>query len=274
MSEQEEATREPQRLRCAEVWGGIDRADTELCSGALEAALFSSAHHGVRGGDIYYLSVCGHDRLTRIVIADVAGHGPVVSKTAEMIYQCLLRHMNEDDGGSLLAELNRDASALGIRAITTAAVLGIYTEDADLRLAYAGHPPALICRRGASHWEPAPYQVRPEPSADIPLAVLDIADYQQQRTTLGRGDRMFIYTDGVLDAPTPDGGRLGLKGLIEVLDAGEDGESVGALKGRVIEAMALDEEGQATHDDVTFLALEVSREVTSDGVQSPLTCAQ
>ena len=66
------------RLQCAEIWGGIRNQDTDVCSAGITASLFSGACDGGKGGDIYYLSVCNSDMLTRIAIADVIGHGRAV----------------------------------------------------------------------------------------------------------------------------------------------------------------------------------------------------
>jgi len=35
-----------------------------------------------RGGDLHYLSVCSQGSIARVVLADVAGHGDVVSAAA------------------------------------------------------------------------------------------------------------------------------------------------------------------------------------------------
>ncbi len=52
------------RMHCGEVWGGIEDADQDLVTAALDASLFSRSTEGGKGGDMYYLSVCGADMLT------------------------------------------------------------------------------------------------------------------------------------------------------------------------------------------------------------------
>ena len=68
------------RLKCSEIWGGIKDTDTEVCTGSLTASLFSSSADGGKGGDIYYLGLCGQETLTRIAVADVVGHGKWYNK--------------------------------------------------------------------------------------------------------------------------------------------------------------------------------------------------
>ena len=61
------------RIRCAEIWGGVHNCDEDILTSGITASLYSAAADGGRGGDIYYLSVCSSDLLTRIAIADVVG---------------------------------------------------------------------------------------------------------------------------------------------------------------------------------------------------------
>ena len=83
------------RIRCAEIWGGIGSRDEDVCSAGILASLYSNAYGGGEGGDIYYLSVCESDKLTRVAIADVAGHGAQVSDVSEWLFHILQAHMND-----------------------------------------------------------------------------------------------------------------------------------------------------------------------------------
>ena len=65
------ATTAPLRIRCAEIWGGILAVDMDMTTAGLSASIFSTAHDGDRGGDMYYVSVCKWDYLTRLAIADL-----------------------------------------------------------------------------------------------------------------------------------------------------------------------------------------------------------
>ena len=60
-----------QEIRCAEIWGGIRNFDTDVCTSGLTASLSAQSASGGKGGDIYFFSVCGADRLTRIAIASL-----------------------------------------------------------------------------------------------------------------------------------------------------------------------------------------------------------
>ncbi len=243
------------QLACAQIWGGIRDEESEVCSAGVTASLFSGACTGGKGGDIYYVSVCSADQLTRIAVADVAGHGPDVSDVSQWLYDALAAHMSDLSCDGVLTELNRLASGHGIRALTTAAVLGFYTGDSNLYYAYAGHAPLLVSRRGSPGFRPAPLDPG-APNANAPLGVLPEADFDQQSQPLASGDRLFVYTDGLVEAPSPEGELFGEKRLVDTLDAAADAP-LADLKRSVLDAARRHAGGGFDHDDVTLVAVEV-----------------
>ena len=58
-----------QRLQCAQVWGGVRNEDVDIRTSCMTASLYSSSADGGKGGDIYFVSVCNHDQLTRVALA-------------------------------------------------------------------------------------------------------------------------------------------------------------------------------------------------------------
>jgi serine phosphatase RsbU (regulator of sigma subunit) len=78
----------------------------------------------------------------------------------------------------------------------------------------AGHPPPRLVRGG---------RVEPvELDADLPLGVDPETVYQVQRLTLEPGDRLVLFTDGVLEA-LPEGGlAYGANRLDDVLLASRE----------------------------------------------------
>ena len=64
---------EPQ-MACMEVWGGSQLADHATAFGGLDVWLYSRPHgQSARGGDVVYASSCATGRITRLMVADVAG---------------------------------------------------------------------------------------------------------------------------------------------------------------------------------------------------------
>ena len=83
----------PLRLECTGIWGGIRNRDIEITAGKVIGAIYSAACEGGKGGDIYYFGVCKGDIITRLAIADVVGHGEVVSEVSQYVYDSLKAHM-------------------------------------------------------------------------------------------------------------------------------------------------------------------------------------
>ena len=111
------------RIACSKIWGGIRGNDLEVVTSGIRASLFSSACDGGKGGDIYYLSVCSSDLLTRIAIADVMGHGHAAADISGWLYESLESNMDSHEGNEILSDLNQQAIQYGYKAITTAAVV-------------------------------------------------------------------------------------------------------------------------------------------------------
>ena len=81
------------RIECKEVFGGIQNKDIEVSAGKVIASIYSSACCGGRGGDIYYFGVCRDGEITRLAVADVAGHGEAVTQVSQYVYDSLKEHM-------------------------------------------------------------------------------------------------------------------------------------------------------------------------------------
>ena len=70
------------------------------------------------------------------------------------------------------------------------------------------------------------------------------------------GDRLFVYTDGIIDTPNPEGESFGLVRLKDVLDANAEA-SLSELKSAVLNTLKQYAKKELNHDDVTLIALEI-----------------
>ena len=144
--------------------------------------------------------------------------------------------------------------------MTTAAVVAYYREESEARVSYAGHPPVLYQRVSERVWSYAKPPGRKGQSdgflLNIPLAVDLDTLYSQITISMTPGDRLFAYTDGIIDAPNPKGESFGLARLKDALDANA-GASLSELKATVLKTMHEFTETEQTHDDVTLIAMEI-----------------
>jgi serine phosphatase RsbU (regulator of sigma subunit) len=144
--------------------------------------------------------------------------------------------------------------------MTTAAVVAYYTQESEARVSYAGHPPILYRRTGDEAWSYARPSDRKDKSdsfpVNIPLAIESDTLYEQFTISMDPGDRLFVYTDGIIDTPSPEGESFGLARLKDVLDVNA-AVPLSELKSAVLRTLNQYAQKELTHDDVTLIALEI-----------------
>lgn len=144
--------------------------------------------------------------------------------------------------------------------MTTAAVVAYYSRERIARISYAGHPPVLYRRASEKYWSYARPKDRVSISdgfpQNIPLAIDSDTYYGQFTISLDPGDRLFIYSDGIIEAPAPGGESFGLTRLKEVLDANRDAPAA-ELKTIVLAALRRFTQKKLTHDDITLIVLMI-----------------
>src|SRR6516165_6520682 len=95
-------------LRCMEIWGGIERVERTVSTPGLDLWVFSQPFQGdEQGGDVYYVTLCGGGVITRIVVADVSGHGSSAAEFSLSLRALLRKNINQKDQQRLVAGLNR-----------------------------------------------------------------------------------------------------------------------------------------------------------------------
>ena len=242
------------RIKCAEIWGGIENISADLRTNGIDVSIYSRSSDGVAGGDIYYFSVCNHDVLTRMLLADLQGHGIEVTKLSRWIYDILRENIDNPEGRSVFASLNFLLHQQGVKAITTAVLATFSAADFTLRFSNAGHSPGLFKAFDINTWEPLSLMSATEP-ANLPLGVLKAMVYDEGTIHLRRGDRLVFYTDGVTECPSPQGEEFGEERLREVLTA-DSNANIGAARDRLLAALVRHAKGNLTHDDMTFMLVE------------------
>jgi serine phosphatase RsbU (regulator of sigma subunit) len=203
------------------------------------------------GGDFYDVWALPDGRWA-FAIGDAAGTGPEASALTAMV-RFSLRALMLSDGEprSVLQKLNREmleaeaSGAEGERFCTL--VLGALTPglDARIELAGGGHPPPLV-RRGGS--------VSEAELGGALLGVLEGAAIGTCEVTLGRGDALVLYTDGVIEARR-SGEMFGFEGL-EAVVASAEAKARGIAD--AIEGAVLDYTDGHITDDVAILVVRAT----------------
>src|ERR1700739_2666576 len=102
-----------QQMSCMEVWGGSQLTTRGVAMGGLDAWVYSKPFgQAQRGGDVYYASSCATGRITRLLLADVSGHGNSVASTAANLRTLMRRFVNRLDQTEFVRLLNQQFAAL------------------------------------------------------------------------------------------------------------------------------------------------------------------
>lgn len=244
-------------LACAEVRGGTRPVHDLVVLPGLRGILYSQPCSGTHGGDIHYFSVCGSGWLSRLCVADVAGHGDEVADVSAATCDQLRRSVNTVDDRKVLRALDRRLARDRERAMTTAVLASYFPPTRSLSVSYAGHPEAWIYRRAERRWAPIDAEPAPAGTAGIvgvPLATGLSPSFTRRRLGVEEGDRLLLLSDGVLEAPSPAGEEFGRDGLACVLSACSGDCEV--VVDSVLQALSGHCHGGLSHDDVTLFVGE------------------
>ena len=139
------ATIQPHALACMEIWGGNQKTATRVELPGLAGWVYCRPlDEDSGGGDLHYLSVCDQGALSRVVVADVAGHGQAVNPLAGQLHNLMRQYINIWDQSNFMRSLNQHFRQ-GMQELeyATAAVLGYNRPEGCLVFTNAGHPPPL-----------------------------------------------------------------------------------------------------------------------------------
>jgi serine phosphatase RsbU (regulator of sigma subunit) len=241
-------------MRCMEIRGGSRAVEESLEMPGLDAWVYSRPYEGAdHGGDVYYVSLCGGGLITRVVVADVSGHGAKVADFSAALRDLMRKNINTKSQTRLVKALNREfgESAQSLRFAT--AVVATYLANLRrLTVCNAGHPRPLRYRAATGRWDWLDRD--PEAPGNLPLGLDDDSPYRQFAVDLDRGDVLLFYTDALTEAMDPSGRLLGEDGLID-LARGLDPSAPDRIGPDLLAAVERHRDGRPAADDLTLLAL-------------------
>ncbi|NOZ61241.1 MAG: SpoIIE family protein phosphatase [Calditrichaeota bacterium] len=163
--------------------------------------------------DIYY----DQNRYLFITLIDVTGHGISASLLVNRICTEVRRLVREElDPGEILFHLNNFIIEVfdSMGMFLTAMVLKLDLEKFSLTYAGSAHPDLLIFdtdERSAKRF--------PAQNLIIGFEKTDPQNFKQNSVKLNPGDRIFLYTDGLIEAENENRNQLGINGLIKIIEA-------------------------------------------------------
>jgi serine phosphatase RsbU (regulator of sigma subunit) len=231
-----------------EVWGGNEPFDGTVTMAGLDAWVYCRPYRqAAGGGDVYYVSSCAAGQITRLLVADVSGHGDAACGVAGSLRGLMRKNVNHLNQTRFVTAMNEEFAALSqAGCFATAVVTTFFAPTNRLRLSNAGHPPPMWYRGSTGRWSML------EGEGNVPLGIVGGLEYAEFEVELEQGDLVLCYTDSLMEAKGTDGQMLGVGGLMEVvrgIDVTRPQEFISAL----LKQVGAEHGSNLQGDDVTVL---------------------
>lgn len=200
-----------------------------------------------------------------LYVLDVSGHGVAASLTAVAASRLLtpghdpnsiLVRPASDSGPPQIippSEVLRELSVRfewnpDITQFVTMFYGVLHLSTRRFTFASAGHPSALrVSNTRVTELE----------STGLPIGLNTQEAYEQGEVELEPGDRLFIYSDGVIEAMPPNGDQFGIERLAAFLSHQANADLAGTIS-RLLDDLAAWRGGGPAKDDISVLAAEIS----------------
>ena len=212
--------------------------------GCETATYYEPGGHAGVGGD-FYDAVALPDGRVALFIGDVMGHGVAAAAAMAHVRASIRAFLTVDpDPASVLANLEQMFVQLSMRQLVTVVYALLDCGTGELIVVDAGHHAPVVVR-GDGRVEVVTVQRREALGAGQQRT----APVAAQRLTLGRGDAVLLYTDGLIERR----GEVIDVGMRRLLEAA--GMLVGADLDVLLAELVIAVQPSERDDDVTALAV-------------------
>ena len=254
------ARRHKSERRIAQTLQAGMRSTLGSVPGITADALYSSAtSQALVGGDFYTLIRLPDERAV-MILGDVSGKGVEAASMSALVKTALSAYAWEGAGPAEMAR-SLNSMLMSFSRPETFASAFIATIDLRARRATycsAGHPPAMLVHPAAGAGEVELVSVQ-----SGVMGAFEGMAYEDGEFEFAAGDVLFLYTDGAIEARSPDGAFFGEERLRDVvLHAASEGFE--GICQQVLDR--LDEfTASALDDDIALVALRFDGEGAAHG---------
>jgi sigma-B regulation protein RsbU (phosphoserine phosphatase) len=198
------------------------------------------------GGVFYNLFRLASAR-TGVMIGDVSGHGYQAALIMALTMSAAAIHSQTkgEPGAMLHALMSTLREELAMTEMFISAFYGVVDPiNCELRFANTGHPHAFLLPDNGDF-------ERLEASSP-PLGMDERAPETNRRTWTPKRDMLVLFTDGVSDARSPDGTRLGEEPVLRLIRENRSRAPKEILQ-RVMELLDAHTDGEPRRDDLTLV---------------------
>jgi sigma-B regulation protein RsbU (phosphoserine phosphatase) len=205
-------------------------------------------------GDLYdFSSVRAH--ALGILVADVTGHGVPAALVASMIkIAASIEIGRHGEPAKVIAGLNSILCREALGQYATA--IYVYLDEARCvaRYSAAAHPPLLLWRRSTQ-------TLHQLDETGLLLGVRPDEKYLEGEFPILAGDRLLLYTDGLIEAENAAGQLFGGVTLAQFIEARQDLDAESFVQTLLNEVLAWSRQSgePAQADDITLVVIDVKQ---------------
>ena len=204
------------------------------------------------GGDIYTIMTLPDDSVA-VMIADVSGHGVTAALISAMVKTFFESQVRFGQGPLAWAQsMNRDMARSTLsEQFATAFLARIDIAKDRMQYVVAGHTAPLLIKGGAGGGQ---LPVTVLSGQGFMLGIEEDLSFTEQTCSFAKGDRLILYTDGLVEVEREDRLFLGDEGLQIICEclAGDEEEAADFI---VDQAVAFNQTSPFV-DDVTLVVLD------------------
>jgi sigma-B regulation protein RsbU (phosphoserine phosphatase) len=223
------------------------------------------------GGDIFNMFQLDDDHWAFYML-DVSGHGveaAMITVSVSQFLQPNSGHLFKKKTGQsspsqqlmspveVLAGLDAEFPFERFNNFFTITYMIINTRTGELRYSNAGHPHSILLRKNGN----LEFLQKGGPAigmGDLRLLNGQKERFQQGHLEIDLGDKLFVYTDGIIEYERPDSELFGIQRLCKTLESLK-AESMHEIVERTIKSLMDFGHHAKARDDITLLGLELKQ---------------
>ncbi|MCK9615591.1 MAG: CHASE2 domain-containing protein [Candidatus Omnitrophica bacterium] len=197
-------------------------------------------------GDLYDIVELDKNKLG-ILIGDVSGKGVSAALImAQAISQFRIFCRQNSNCSTVLNMLNKELYGKFQGSFVTCLYIIIDISQNLLHISSAGHAPLFVYKNSSRKL------IDVDLAAGFPLGIIEEVSYEEVRCTIGKGDKLFLFTDGLYEARNSKGEEFGIENVKKLIlqNASLDTKTINeAIRENILKFS----DSREQHDDITFI---------------------
>lgn len=204
-------------------------------------------------GDYYDFQILNSGSLG-VLVADVSGHGVPAAMIASMIKMAFtFQSHNLADPAQFISEMNRNLCGNLENQFITAGYLFFDRQNKRFLYANAAHPPLYLLKKESQEL------ITIKPKGTV-IGYFPDMEFENYEASLDVGDRLILYTDGIVEAENDKGESFGEKEFHKFIMGNQDLTATqfsNRLIDYLIEWSGRKNSGKSFEDDITLAVIDI-----------------